>query len=63
MTTALLILLFLWIAVSLIFSLALCWEASRPLPKTDEVSGNATGQAELPHTLVEHNDKKALCVG
>ncbi len=61
MTTALVIVLVLWIVASLIFCLALCWAASRPLPDV-ETSQDAGKVMSLPHPVAESNEESALCV-
>ena len=59
MTTALVIVLVLWIVASLIFCLALCSAASRPLPDI-EASQDTGKVVSLPHPAAESNEA-ALC--
>ena len=60
MTTAPVIVLVLWIVASLIFCLALCWAASRPLPYI-EASQDTGKLVPLPHPDAERNEESALC--
>ena len=60
MTAALVIVLVLWIVASLIFCLALCWAASRPLPDI-EASQDTGKLVPMPHAVAENNEESALC--
>jgi len=59
MTTALVIVPVLWVVWSLIFCLALCWAASRPLPDI-EASEDTGKLVRLPHSVAESNEESAL---
>ncbi len=59
MTTALVIVLVSWIVASLIFCLALCSAASRPLPDI-EASQDTGKVVPLPHPAAVSNEA-ALC--
>jgi hypothetical protein len=60
MMTALVIVLVLWIVTSLIFCLALCWAASKPLPDI-EASEDTGKLVQLPHPVAECNEESVLC--
>ena len=62
MTAALVIVLVLWIVASLIFCLALCWAASKPLPAI-EASQDTGKLVPMPHPVAESNEESALCAG